>query len=104
MGGALFNDAGSVTLTNVTLQRQFRDWRPNHFGGGGGGSVYGGAIFNYAGSLTADFVTASGNSVAAGSSNGGTAGSADGGAIYSWAIPTPPVVLAATPALRVAPR
>lgn len=72
MGGAIFNDAGSIYLTNVTLGGN------SATGGSPGGSGYGGAIFNYAGSLSANFVTASGNSVAA-----GTGASADGGAIYS---------------------
>lgn len=72
MGGAIFNDAGSISLINVTLGGN------SATGGSSGGSGYGGAIFNYAGTLSANFITASGNAVTAG--NGG---SADGGAIYS---------------------
>jgi len=80
MGGAIFNDAGTVTLTNVTLAE-------NRARGGGtgyagkSGSGFGGAIFNYAGSLSLSFVTASDNLVAAGPTGAG--GGAAGGAIFS---------------------
>ena len=87
MGGAIFNDAGVVTLTNATF------YQNSATGGnatyaltvvpGGNGSGLGGAIFNYAGTLTLSFVTFADNSTAAGS--GGSGGNADGGAIYSYA-------------------
>ncbi|OJY90553.1 MAG: hypothetical protein BGP25_13910 [Lysobacterales bacterium 63-13] len=78
MGGAIFNDAGTVTLTNVTLAE-------NRASGGSSssetsnGSGYGGAIFNYAGNLTLSFVTAANNRVNA----GGSGGSAEGGALFN---------------------
>lgn len=66
MGGAIFNDAGTVSLTNVTLTANTANGGGNGFAPAGRGSGYGGAIFNYAGSLTLNFVTVSGNSVAPG--------------------------------------
>ena len=84
MGGAIFNDAGTVMLTNVTFSANAANGGSNpraSFPGAGAGSGYGGAIFNYAGALTLDFVTLSGNNVAKGAS--GTGGTANGGAIYS---------------------
>lgn len=87
MGGAIFNDAGSVMLTNVTFYANAAIGGNSAYatltdgGAGGNGSGYGGAIFNYAGSLTLGFVTLSANGTATGT--GGTGGAADGGAIYS---------------------
>jgi len=86
MGGAIFNDAGSVTLTNVTLYKNAATGGNSAYAGlingaGGNGSGYGGAIFNYAGSLNLGFVTLSANATATGT--GGAGGVADGGAIYS---------------------
>lgn len=81
LGGALFNDAGSVSLSNTTLTDNHATGGGNGYPLAGNGSGLGGALFNYNGTLTLDFVTLSGNSVAAGS--GGTGGAADGGAIYS---------------------
>ncbi|WP_460482142.1 Ig-like domain repeat protein [Comamonas humi] len=81
MGGAIFNDAGTVTLTNVTLTANTANGGANGYIPADRGSGYGGAIFNYAGTLTLDFVTLFGNNVAAGAS--GSGGTADGGAIYS---------------------
>lgn len=77
MGGAIFNDAGTVQLTNTTLHA-------NTATGGTGyqssdGSGLGGAIFNYNGSLTIDFSTLSANGVAG---SNGIVGP-DGGAVYS---------------------
>jgi hypothetical protein len=84
MGGAIFNDAGNVTIANSTFTGN------SAIGGGAGGvggttngSGYGGAIFNFNGSLSLSFVTVALNSVAAGSGGIG-AGSADG-AVYSLA-------------------
>lgn len=87
MGGAIFNDAGSVTLTNVTFYKNTATGGNTAYaallnGAGGNGSGYGGAIFNYAGSLSLGFVTLSANITATGT--GGVGGSADGGAIYSY--------------------
>ena len=66
MGGAIFNGAGTVSLTNVALAANAENGGTNGYTQAGNGSGNGGAIFNYAGSLTLDFVTASGNTVAAG--------------------------------------
>ena len=87
MGGAIFNDAGSATLTNVTIYKNSASGGNTAYaslagGPGGNGSGYGGAIFNYAGSLSLNFATLSANSTATGS--GGVGGVADGGAIYSY--------------------
>ncbi len=81
MGGAIFNDAGSVVLTNSTLAGNTAAGGNNGSARGGNGSGFGGAIFNYNGNLSLNFVTLNGNTVAVGS--GGRGGSADGGAIYS---------------------
>lgn len=84
MGGAIFNAAGTVTITNSTLAG-------NTAKGGGGASVstnrsgngsgFGGAIFNLNGSVTINHATLASNTVSAGS--GGIGGSADGGALYT---------------------
>jgi hypothetical protein len=87
MGGAIFNDAGTVTLTNTTFYENSATGGNTTYGGtavaGGNGSGFGGAIFNYAGTLSASFVTLAGNSTATGT--GGAGGGTDGGAIYSHA-------------------
>jgi hypothetical protein len=80
LGGAIFNDAGNVTLTNSTFSGNTAQ------GGGNGSSVgkgsgYGGALFNYNGQVSLSFVTVAGNNVNTGTE--GLDGSADGGAIYS---------------------
>jgi hypothetical protein len=72
MGGAIFNDAGSVSLVNVTLSANQAVGGPSRATVGSG---LGGAVFNLNGNLTLDFVTVSGNSVAT--------GSADSGGIYN---------------------
>ncbi len=80
MGGAIFNDAGTVSLINTTLSANTAQGGGGH--GSGNASGYGGAIFNYMGSLTLDFVTLSDNTVIGGNgANSYTpAGNADGGA------------------------
>ena len=87
MGGAIFNDAGKLTLTNVTLYQNAATGGDTSYAGtavaGGNGSGLGGAIFNYAGSVSLSFVTLAANSTATGS--GGEGGNATGGAIYSYA-------------------
>ena len=77
MGGAIFNAAGSVTITNSTLYGNAAVGGT----GAGNGSAFGGAIFNLNGSLDLLNATIAGNSVAAGV--GGTGGNADGGALYT---------------------
>jgi hypothetical protein len=77
MGGAIFNAAGSVTITNSTLASNAAD------GGDGStsGSGYGGAVFNLNGGVTLTNDTLAGNTVGAGNNYSG--GSADGGALYT---------------------
>jgi hypothetical protein len=77
MGGAIFNDAGALSIVNSTFTAN------NASGGAGGnaavgGSGFGGAIFNYSATLSIQSSTLAHNSVAASSG-----GSADGGALYS---------------------
>lgn len=82
MGGAIFNDAGTVTIINSTLTSN------SATGGGtadslaGNGFGYGGAIFNFNGTLSLDYVTVSFNQVAKGTGGQPGSGGADGGAIY----------------------
>jgi len=81
MGGAIFNDAGSVTVTNSTFAGNSAMGGANALAASTNSDGYGGALFNYNGSMSLDFVTLSGNSATAGS--GGSGGNAYGGAIYS---------------------
>ncbi len=81
MGGAIFNAAGSVTITNSTLSG-------NTARGGAGldsgnGSGYGGALFNLNGGITLINDTLAGNTVAAGKGISTVGGAADGGAVYT---------------------
>jgi hypothetical protein len=78
MGGAIFNDAGSVSLINVT----FSNNQASGGSGGNSGSGLGGAIFNYNGALSIDFSTLVDNTTQAGSGGDG-GGSAGGSAVYS---------------------
>jgi hypothetical protein len=86
MGGAIFNDAGTMTIVNTTFYANTATGGNTLYGGGpgagGNGSGLGGAIFNYAGTLNLSFATVSGNTTSTGT--GGDGGSADGGAIYSY--------------------
>lgn len=77
MGGAIFNEGGSLTLLNCTLTS-------NNAGGGTGGVFFGsasdgralgGAVFNLDGSVSISFSTLANNTLA------GTTG--DGGAVYN---------------------
>ncbi|MCE9560483.1 MAG: hypothetical protein K8U57_00370 [Planctomycetes bacterium] len=97
MGGAIFNLAGSVTITNSTLTGNTAQ------GGSGislqgpmqpfaGGSGFGGAVFNLNGSLTVQDSTLAANSVVIGANR--TSGpmpfpiaKAAGGGIYNLAFP-----------------
>ncbi|MBV9122081.1 MAG: hypothetical protein JO112_01815, partial [Planctomycetes bacterium] len=80
LGGAIFNAAGAVTITNSTLTGNTAQGGGTG-AGSGNGSGYGGALFNLNGSLTLINDTLAGNTVAAGTGGGG--GSADGGALYT---------------------
>jgi hypothetical protein len=80
MGGAVFNDSGTLTVTNSTFTGNSA-LGGNAGSGAGNGSGFGGAIFNYSGTLSVTYGTLVRNSVAAGT--GGSGGAADGGAIYS---------------------
>jgi hypothetical protein len=85
LGGAVFNNLGTLSITNSTLTG-------NSANGGGatsapstgqvspvGGSGFGGAIFNRSGAVTTDNVTIAGNTV------GGATGA--GGGIYNYQDP-----------------
>lgn len=79
MGGAIFNRAGTVVITNATLSNNSAN------GGSGRGCAFaghglGGALFNLDGVITIQFSTLSNNSVVSGSGNGPRA---DGGAIFT---------------------
>ena len=78
MGGAIFNDAGTLTITNSTFTAN------NASGGAGGsgaagGSGFGGAIFNYSATFNIQSSTLARNAV-----NAASGGAADGGALYSY--------------------
>jgi hypothetical protein len=81
MGGAIFNDGGSVSVLNTTFSG-------NRARGGSGsspassGAGLGGALFNYAGSLVLDYVTITASSVADGYGSAAPLPS-DGAAIYT---------------------
>lgn len=82
MGGAVFNDAGTLTIRNSTFAGNTAKGGQQGYAAGYTGSGFGGAIFNYNGALTIDFSTFVDNTTQAGSGgNGG--GSASGSAIYS---------------------
>lgn len=79
MGGAIFNRAGTVVITNATLSNNSANGGPGR-GCGFAGHGLGGAIFNLDGLVTIQFSTLSNNSVVSGSGNGPRA---DGGAIFT---------------------
>ncbi len=80
-GGAIFNDAGTVTITQSTLTANIAQGGSGPFGSTPKGWALGGAIFNYNGTVSLHFVTLAGNLVELGTT--GTGGTADGGSIYS---------------------
>ena len=80
MGGAIFNAAGTVTITNTTLSGN----TAKGGAGGFGGSGFGGAVFNLNGSISLLNSTLSGNTVAPGT--GYYTGTAAGGALYTLGI------------------
>jgi len=65
MGGAIFNDAGTVQISNSTFTINSAIGG-NGLSGSGNGSGYGGAIFNLSGSLTITNATLSSNTAAQG--------------------------------------
>jgi hypothetical protein len=77
MGGAVFNQGGTVVLVNSTLTANTAR------GGAPSGSGYGGGLFNLNGSITLTNVTIAGNIVAT------TAGDAAGGALYNLSLDVP---------------
>jgi|GEM_PF-967398 len=81
MGGAIFNDAGTLTVSNSTFVGNSATGGSVFYGPSGQGSAYGGAIFNYNGALTVAFSTLADNVVQQGA--GGIAGTLGGTAIYS---------------------
>ncbi|MCB0187037.1 MAG: hypothetical protein KDE31_22375, partial [Caldilineaceae bacterium] len=84
MGGAIFNYAGTVEITNTTFSGNTAQGGNGGSGdqGGGRASGYGAALFNLNGSVTLNNVTIAENTVIAGTGNGGA--SAAGAAIYSY--------------------
>lgn len=93
MGGALFNLAGTVTLTNCTLSGNTAQGGDSttvtvqqNSSSGSGGSGFGGALFNLNGALTLNNCTVASNNVVAGLGGAsGTNGQALGGALYNLA-------------------
>lgn len=81
MGGAIFNDAGTLTIRNSSFVGNSATGGSVFYPPSGQGSALGGAIFNYNGALTLDFTTLTDNTVQQGT--GGVAGSLGGSAIYS---------------------
>jgi hypothetical protein len=75
LGGAIFNDAGIVSLIDSTLTNN------GAAGGAIDGSGAGGAVFNYNGSLTLNYVTMASNTVSSDPTTGYSI--ADGGVLYS---------------------
>ncbi len=75
LGGALFNQGGKVTLTNVTFHANAANGGLGSEGAMASGSGIGSAIFNLNGELSLDFVTAATNT----SSGGNLAKPAEGG-------------------------
>ena len=80
MGGAIFNAAGTVIITNSTLTTNTAQGGATH-ANSGNGSGFGGALFNLNGSISLTDDTLANNIVAAGSV--GSGGSAAGGAVYT---------------------
>src|SRR5262245_64283100 len=85
MGGAIFNQGGTVHIANSTITGNAA------IGGASGkaqaGAGFGGGVFNLNGVLTLTNVTFAGNTVEAGFlANGGTPNTADGGAVYNLAM------------------
>ncbi len=82
MGGAVFNAAGTVNVTNSTLSQN------SAIGGAGAtvsklnGSGFGGAIFNLNGALNLRNSTLAANTVSGGPA-GPVSGAAEGGAVYT---------------------
>ncbi|HYR22719.1 MAG TPA: choice-of-anchor Q domain-containing protein [Chthoniobacterales bacterium] len=88
MGGAIFNDAGVVTLVNSTLTGNMAAGGSNGTGisAAVAGDGLGGAIFNLNGSVTVNFSTLVNNKVTGGVKGPGglgTVGQARGGAVYN---------------------
>lgn len=74
MGGALFNEVGTVTVTNCTFYGNSATGGASGGSGAGAGQGLGGAIFNHNGTLTVLNATFAGNS-----------GADDAGGIYNLA-------------------
>ena len=86
MGGAVFNQGGTVTIANSTLTN-------NTATGGastdGAGSGFGGGLFNLNGSVTLTNATIAGNTVNAGggpAGGAGVSGKGTGGAVYNLSL------------------
>lgn len=89
MGGAIFNDAGTVTINNSTLTGNTAHGGIGATAGGStdsdGGSGYGAAIFNYNGTVVVNNATIANNTVTAGGVGSGTGDPGDAqGSIYNY--------------------
>jgi len=80
MGGAVFNAAGTVTLTDSTLTGNFAEGGFNG-AGAGNGSAFGAAVFNLNGTVSMTNDTLANNNLRPG--DGGNGGSADGADLYT---------------------
>ncbi|MBS0657516.1 MAG: cadherin-like domain-containing protein [Verrucomicrobia bacterium] len=109
-GGAIFNDAGTLTVTNSTIAfntaRGGAGGAAFSTGGAGGGAGFGGGIFNRSGTVTLTNATIARNTVAGGLGTvAGVAtddGLAAGGAIYHLGINLGPVGARSTSASATA--
>jgi len=86
MGGAVFNDQGTVNVTNSTFSGNTAQGGSAGYqttgADGDDGSGYGGVFFNYNGAVTVNNVTFANNTVATGS--GTNPGNMAGGGVYNY--------------------
>jgi len=94
LGGAIFNQFGSVTLINSTLSANSADGGNggaggglSGAGGGDGGPGFGGGLFNLDGTVTLISSTLDANTVnpGAGSGSNSSSGDSDAGAVFNFA-------------------
>ena len=83
LGGAIFNQGGTVTLANSTLTANIARGG-NSSGSGQNGGGYGGGVFNLNGTVTLTNVTIAGNTIATGI--GGNTNTVNGGALYTASV------------------
>jgi hypothetical protein len=110
LGGAIFNDAGTLTLANATLVGNSATGGAGgaafSAGGAGGGAGFGGAIFNRSGNVVLTHVTIASNTVVGGlgtvAASSTDNGRAAGGAIYHLGINLGPIGARSTSASAAA--